>query len=374
MKIIPDMLCNQSALIIYSMIEQEFSRIILKWYALNGRKNLPWQHPRHPYQVWISEIMLQQTQVKTVIAYFERFINYFPDIHALAAAPLDEVMALWSGLGYYSRARNLHKTAQHIVHEYNGIFPTDMKVLVKLAGIGQTTAAAICSQAFNQPTPILDANVKRVLSRVFMINEPVAGKELWHKARQCMSATFCAEYTQGIMDFGAMCCTSKQPLCTQCPMNHLCQAYQSDQVAIYPVSKPKPQKSVRDANFYLIYHNNRIFLTQNPPEGIWGGLWSLPSAAERDHEVIKPLLTSSKELANLKFHSSLKHTFTHFHLGLHLWTIAVTKEHAHAHGRWFTLDETRFIGLPRPVQRILHSYQQDPAGFHRTAGLELAKI
>ncbi len=307
----------------------------------------------HPYPVWLSEIMLQQTQVKTVIPYFERFIAYFPSINALAAAPLDEVMALWSGLGYYSRARNLHKTAQQIVREYNGIFPADVDILIKLPGIGKTTAAAICSQAFNQATPILDANVKRVLSRVFMINEPVAGKDLWRKANQCMSETLCAEYTQGIMDFGAMCCTNKKPLCTQCPMNHLCLAYQADQVTKYPVAKPKLQKPVRDANFYLTHKNDKIFLVQNPSNGIWGGLWSFLSASEDNHEVIKPLLISNEELKNLKFQSSVKHTFSHFHLRLHIWIISVTEEKPHAHGRWFSLEETRFIGLPRPIQRII---------------------
>jgi len=224
-------------------ILQNFTRPLLTWFGEHGRKDLPWQHPRSAYRVWISEIMLQQTQVKTVIPYFLRFLARFPDIKTLAQADEDDVLSCWSGLGYYSRARNLHKTALIIAENFKGQFPDDIKELVQLPGIGDSTAAAIASLAYNKPTAILDGNVKRVLSRYFQVRglsqQSAVKQKLMTIANQCMSHDFCADYTQAIMDLGATCCTVKTPACTRCPLQTTCGAYKNNQVADYPEKKPK---------------------------------------------------------------------------------------------------------------------------------------
>lgn len=224
-------------------LNQLFSQLLLDWYDLHGRKDLPWQLPRSPYRVWVSEIMLQQTQVQTVIPYFNRFIEHFPDIFLLANAEEDEVLSLWSGLGYYSRARNLHNTAKIISDQYNGVFPEDLNILVQLPGIGPSTAAAILSQAFNKPAAILDGNVKRVLSRFFLIEgwpeQAQVKKKLWGLASSCMPNERCADYTQAIMDLGATCCTNKNPQCLRCPVKNHCLAFHNKKQHLYPTKKNK---------------------------------------------------------------------------------------------------------------------------------------
>ncbi|WP_019217249.1 A/G-specific adenine glycosylase [Legionella tunisiensis] len=220
------------------MIQEQFSNLLLAWFDLHGRKDLPWQHPRSAYRVWISEIMLQQTQVKTVIPYFNRFIDSFPDVWQLAKASEDQVLAHWSGLGYYSRARNLSQTAKIICEKYAGEFPLALVDLVALPGIGPSTAAAIASQAFNQPTAILDGNVKRVLCRYFLIEgwpeQSAIKQRLWQLANQCMPRQRCADYTQAIMDLGATCCTVRQPNCASCPIQKTCLANIHHKTAFYP--------------------------------------------------------------------------------------------------------------------------------------------
>ena len=210
------------------MIQAKFSLPLLEWFNCHGRKDLPWQHPRSAYRVWISEIMLQQTQVKTVIPYFNHFIAKFPDIQQLAHAYEDRVLAQWSGLGYYSRARNLHKTAKIICEKYKGEFPRELADLIALPGIGPSTAAAIASQAFNQATPILDGNVKRVLCRYFLIDgwpeHSSVKQKLWQLAKECMPTERCADYTQAIMDLGATRCTARNPDCANCPLQYTCLA------------------------------------------------------------------------------------------------------------------------------------------------------
>ncbi|OJX94599.1 MAG: A/G-specific adenine glycosylase, partial [Legionella sp. 40-6] len=265
-----------------SELNDKFSTPLLKWYEIHGRKNLPWQLPRSPYRVWISEIMLQQTQVQTVIPYFERFMKVFPDIETLAYAQDDEVLALWSGLGYYSRARNLHKTAQIIVNEFASIFPQTLTQLINLPGIGESTAAAILSQAFNQRTAILDGNVKRVLSRFFMISGSVdqaaTKRKLWSLADACMPEIQCADYTQAIMDLGATCCTPKNYNCVSCPVNTSCLAFNHGEQENYPTKKVKKQiPTVQKKFLVLTNHDGKIYLEKNPSTGIWGGLWCLPT-------------------------------------------------------------------------------------------------
>lgn len=222
---------------------QQFALPLLAWYQQHGRRDLPWQNPRTPYRVWLSEIMLQQTQVKTVIPYFIRFINRFPDIRSLAGAEEDDVLALWSGLGYYSRGRNLHKTARMICETHNGVIPDKVSELTRLPGIGESTAAAIASLAYNQRTPILDGNVKRVLSRFFLISDSLelthVKQKLWKLADACMPSQQCADYTQAIMDLGATCCLARNPTCELCPLQQNCQAFLTKQVKNIPKKKRK---------------------------------------------------------------------------------------------------------------------------------------
>ncbi|HVT62324.1 MAG TPA: A/G-specific adenine glycosylase, partial [Legionellaceae bacterium] len=307
-------------------IIKNFTGSLLNWYMDHGRKDLPWQTPYHPYSVWVSEIMLQQTQVKTVIPYFLRFMARFPDIHTLAAAPLEEVFALWSGLGYYSRARHLHQCAQLIVTQLQGVFPKEVTTLKNLPGIGPSTAAAIASLAFDQPTAILDGNVKRVLSRYFLVKGQGISleKTLWPLAQACMPNQQCREYTQAIMDMGATCCTLKNPQCNICPLNSQCQAFQKQMVGQYPESKPKKIRATHHEQFVVLHDaDHHIYLEQRPLKGIWGGLWCLPSIEkeacmstflQQGHGIyaaeITPLMT-------------FNHSFTHFHLNIHAYQVFV---------------------------------------------------
>ncbi len=259
----------------HNIYYEQFSYPILTWYEHYGRKNLPWQLPRTAYRVWLSEIMLQQTQVQTVIPYYNRFMAAFPDVHTLARAQEDEVLALWSGLGYYSRARNLHRTAYIISNEYQGNFPQNLEVLQTLPGIGPSTAAAIASQAFNLPTAILDGNVKRVLTRFFAISgwpeRSDIKKKLWQLANACMPQHHCAEYTQAIMDLGALCCTSKKPKCSSCPVQASCEAHAKQEQLLYPNKKIKKAIPLQQQQFLVFMQRERPCLSgKTPTHGIVG--------------------------------------------------------------------------------------------------------
>ncbi|WED43962.1 A/G-specific adenine glycosylase [Legionella cardiaca] len=348
-------------------LQEQFSQPLLTWFDTFGRKNFPWQNPRTPYRVWISEIMLQQTQVKTVIPYFDRFMNHFPDIHHLAAAPEDQVLALWSGLGYYSRARNLIKTAKIICAEYQGEFPHRLEELLALPGIGDSTAAAIASQAFNLPAAILDGNVKRVLCRYFMIEgwpeQATVKKNLWQLANQCMPNYRCADYTQAIMDLGATCCTMRNPNCYHCPLQETCLAKLHDKINFYPQKKPKKALPHRKEQFLLLHTaENQIYLEKRPPIGLWGGLWCIPSidmnTCPKEH--IKKIYNldclTAKEMMNLK------HSFSHFHLHIKAIEIQVTPSPntlVETNGRWFKLNEISHIGLAKPITAIITRFQEN---------------
>lgn len=260
---------------------KKIQKVILEWFDKNGRKNLPWQKARTPYRVWVSEIMLQQTQVTTVIPYFERFIKKFPDVKSLANAPEDEVLELWAGLGYYARARNLHKTAKIIQQEYKGTFPNDLLLLQELPGIGRSTAGAIFSLGMNQPAAILDGNVKRVFTRLHAIdgypNASKTLKQLWQIAEDYLPNERAADYTQAMMDLGALLCTPTQPNCKSCPVQKYCLAHAQDKTTDYPTPKPTKSLPVRSSHFLILVNNQQeILLEKRPPAGIWGGLWSLP--------------------------------------------------------------------------------------------------
>ena len=348
---------------------KEFTRPLLRWFTLFGRKDLPWQHPRTPYRIWVSEIMLQQTQVKTVIPYFERFMAQFPELPALANASEEQILAAWSGLGYYSRARNLYQTAQLLLSRYQGIWPQTVEELTSLPGIGRSTAAAITSQAFNLATPILDANVKRVLCRYFLVEgHPEVKKvktQLWELAEQCMPNDRCADYTQAIMDLGATCCTSRNPQCSHCPLQTSCLAYQHDRVALLPHKKIKKTVPTKSQQFLLIHTaDKKLYLEKKPPTGIWGGLWCLPTLDLEtnpldylQHNFGFATLVSSN--AFMQF----KHAFTHLHLNIHVMSLKITQTPTALplppkNGQWFSPEDTSQLGLPQPVQRIIKAYKQ----------------
>ena len=303
------------------MMMMTFADKVLAWFDQHGRKDLPWQQNPTPYRVWVSEIMLQQTQVATVIPYYARFMQRFPDVQSLADAPQDDVLKLWEGLGYYSRARNLHKTAQQVRDEYAGEFPTDMSSMETLSGIGRSTAAAILSLSHGQREAILDGNVKRVLARYHAITgwsgEPRTLKQLWEHAEQHLPASRNAAYTQAMMDMGATLCTRSKPLCRLCPLQNGCQAFQQGRPQDYPSKRPKkdlPEKTARA--LLLRNHDGELLLQHRPPTGIWGGLWSFPEFATETamHDWLEQHIgqygTVSARLP------TLTHTFSHYRLHL----------------------------------------------------------
>ena len=340
---------------------EQFSAPLLNWFTVYGRKNLPWQLPRSPYRVWVSEIMLQQTQVQTVIPYFERFMQRFPSIQDLALASDDEVLSLWSGLGYYSRARNLHKTAQIIANEYQGIFPDQLALVHELPGIGASTAAAILSQAFNQPTAILDGNVKRVLTRFFMISghpeQAAVKKKLGELAQACMPPEHCADYTQAIMDLGATCCTTKKFNCLNCPLQDNCQAFKHQEQHLYPTKKIKKPVPIQQQQLLVLCNKQgHIYLEKRPPTGLWGGLWCLPSVDEGNCPL--DFIRAEYDLAGDMPQPliAFKHRFSHFLLeinALKIKTQVLGTKLGEAKGQWFAKENLRSLGLATPTSKIL---------------------
>lgn len=298
-----------------------FSKKLLNWYAQHGRKNLPWQKNRTAYAVWISEIMLQQTQVVTVIPYFEKFMLSFPDVLALANAHEDEVLHHWSGLGYYARARNLHNASQQVRDEHNGVFPLTFDDVLALPGVGRSTAGAILAQAEGQRHAILDGNVKRVLARFHAVHGWTGQKkvqdQLWVYAETHTPKKQLADYTQAIMDLGATLCKRSKPNCEVCPLNAECIAYATEQVSLLPTPKPKKTLPVKSVRMLLLRNDSQqILLEKRPPTGIWGGLWSLPEMPLTDRvtdwcsEHYQLEINSSEELP------VVRHTFSHFHLDI----------------------------------------------------------
>ena len=343
-------------------IHDEFSKPLLLWFDIHGRKDLPWQLPRAPYRVWVSEIMLQQTQVQTVIPYFNRFMNQLPTLNNLAQAGEDEVLSLWSGLGYYSRARNLHRTAKTIIEEHQGLFPTDLETLIDLPGIGPSTAAAILSQAFNQPTAILDANVKRVLSRFFLIKgwpeQAQVKKTLWDLAHSCMPQERCADYTQAIMDLGATCCTAKNPDCFRCPLHNNCLAFKYKEQHLYPTKKiKKPVPTQYQQLLVLCNDKGLVYLEKRPPTGLWGGLWCLPSLEIDDCPLSYIQVQYALKGESPKQLITFKHRFSHFHLeinALSIKTKAMDNQISESTGQWFAKDSLSSLGLAKPTSLILN--------------------
>ncbi|MCG7922264.1 MAG: A/G-specific adenine glycosylase [Candidatus Thiodiazotropha lotti] len=344
-----------------------FAKQVLGWFALHGRKHLPWQNPRDPYRVWISEIMLQQTQVTTVIDYFNRFVETFPELKSLAEADSDLVMHHWSGLGYYARARNLHRCAQLVMAEHQGNLPEDLESLQSLPGIGRSTAGAIRSLAFGQYASILDGNVKRVLARHYAVEgwpgETAVLKRLWQLSEHLTPQRHCADYNQAMMDLGAMVCVRTKPLCEACPLVQSCVARARGEIDRYPGKKVKSSKPVRSAQLLVVLDDaDNILLQKRPPSGIWGGLWSLPEcpAEQRgEHWCQVNLGLQVKPLSQM---SLRRHTFSHFHLDITPVLLkmekplkAVMDENSLV---WYNLSQPEDLGLAAPVSTILQ--QIDP--------------
>lgn len=352
-----------------SPVIEGFAATLLAWYDQHGRKNLPWQKNADPYPIWLSEIMLQQTQVKTVIPYFEAFLAKFPVVAALASAPEDEVLHLWSGLGYYARARNLHHAAKQVVNEFGGKIPQTQAELESLKGIGRSTAAAIRAQAFGEPAAILDGNVKRLLARLFAEEEwpgkKTAENRLWQHSESLLPAQTkgarIRDYTQAIMDFGAMVCTRSNPECPTCPFQSDCQAYQQDRIAELPARKPKKTIPTRHVSFLVVRNNAcEVLLEKRPPVGIWGGLWSFPEASpEASSESVKDRLAElNLAEASPSMLESGEHVFSHFKLHYQPLLIdaaadITTGVHEPEKYIWYSAKNTEQIGLAAPVAKLL---------------------
>lgn len=339
---------------------EPFSSRVLTWFDTHGRKHLPWQQDITPYRVWVSEIMLQQTQVATVIPYFERFMQRFPSINSLAAAPEDDVLTLWTGLGYYARARNLHKAAKHIASEHQGQFPSDFDSVVALPGIGRSTAGAVLSIASGQSQPILDGNVKRVLSRYYAIEgwpgrRPVE-LQLWEKASENTPTHRCDHYTQAMMDLGATVCTRSKPLCDQCPLQTECLAYAQGRQLEFPGKKPKKTLPVKSTAMLIPLFRGSVLLQKRSASGIWGGLWSFAEIGELENHLPLTLRQIIGEGTTLEVLPTFRHTFSHYHLDiqprlLHCDSIrSLAGEPGFA---WYEIGQPLSVGVPAPVKNIL---------------------
>lgn len=346
--------------------KHRFQKRMLTWFDQHGRKDLPWQHNKTPYRVWVSEIMLQQTQVTTVIPYFSKFMEHFPDIESLAKAKEDEVLHLWTGLGYYSRARNLHRAAKIIAQQ--GQFPNELSELEKLPGIGRSTAGAMLAIAFEKQATILDGNVKRVLTRLHGITEWPGTKkisdQLWIIAEKLTPAERTADYTQAIMDLGATICTRGKPNCSHCPLEKICIAHAQGIEAKLPQPKPRKSLPVRQTTLLILQNNNQVLLQKRPPVGIWGGLWSLPEISGHvTIQEIKKFCSNQFEIVEMKLKDSFRHTFSHFHLDIIPAIVVIKKIKIKImednQQIWYNLNKPAVVGLPAPIKKLLSGIQNE---------------
>ncbi len=337
---------------------------LIRWQARHGRHDLPWQQTRDPYRIWLSEVMLQQTQVATVIPYYERFLARFPDVKSLAGAHLDDVLALWSGLGYYSRARNLHAAARILVESWGGRFPRTREALASLPGVGRSTAAAIAVFAFGEREAILDGNVKRVLARHFAVRgypgERRVGNRLWKLAESQAPEKDIERYTQALMDLGASVCTRARPACASCPLKGTCEARSQGKVEAYPRSRPRNPVPLKETAMLLLLREGEVLLEKRSPVGLWGGLWCLPEispgADPRDYcrRRLGARLASAERLP------LLRHGFTHFTLNITpvLCRVASASPCASEPGQvWLPVEEAGQAAVPAPVRKLLNSLQ-----------------
>lgn len=346
-----------------------FAPRLLRWFDVNGRHDLPWQLERTPYTVWLSEVMLQQTQAATVAPYFQRFIATFPTLRSLAEANDDTVMAHWSGLGYYSRARNLHKAAKQCVELHGGEIPADFESLHALPGVGRSTAGAIMAQAFGKPFAILDGNVKRVLARYLGVREwtgsSSAQRVMWEFAERAVPNDRVADYTQAQMDLGSLVCKPRNPLCGQCPLSSDCFALTHDLIDKIPARKPRKARPERSAYAAVLMRDDAVLLTKRPPSGIWSSLWTLPQADDLD--ALHALLETTVQLpAQARHLATIDHAFSHYDLHLtpvHFGQVALRDHIAdHSSMQWVRRDMLNQLGIPAPIRTLLaeHILRNDP--------------
>ena len=364
-----------------------FAQAVLTWYDKFGRKHLPWQQNKTLYGVWLSEVMLQQTQVATVIPYFERFVKTFPNLTALADAPLDEVLHLWTGLGYYARARNLHKAAQVMRDQYSGKFPTEFEQVLALPGVGRSTAGAILSSCLNAPYAILDGNVKRVLSRYCAVNgwpgEKKTEDRLWQLTGEVTPNAQVADFNQAMMDLGAMVCTRSKPKCSLCPLQSNCRANAEQNWQAYPGKKPKKALPERESYFLLLEKDGKVALEQRENAGLWGGLYCFPQFADKQ-ELLAYL--ASNGIQQYQEWAAFRHTFSHFHLDIYPiyarfddqtnpedvdrsdWKKVAEKQNQYqsallsAVKYWYDPQNPEPIGLATPVKNLLTQYVRNRYG------------
>lgn len=340
----------------------DFAARLIAWQKVHGRHDLPWQNTRDPYAIWVSEIMLQQTQVTAVLGYYAKFMARFPTVQDLASASQETVLQYWSGLGYYARGRNLHKAARTIINDFDGQFPKDFETVQSLSGIGRSTAAAIVSFAFGQSETILDGNVKRVFSRHYLIegwpNTPKINQQFWTLAESLVPEKDMIAYTQGLMDLGATVCTRSKPKCDICPVQTSCLALAKDKTHCLPTPKPRKAIPQKETTMLIIRNSNQVLLEKRPQTGIWAGLWSLPEidmsdiAVQSVSEKYGLLVEADEPL------SVLDHVFTHYKLAITPQPLQVVSyDHTHILSDmiWMTIDDAIDAALPSPVRKILLS-------------------
>jgi len=327
----------------------ELSRRLVRWQSRHGRHDLPWQKTRDPYRIWLSEVMLQQTQVATVVPYYRRFLARFPSVKALAAATLDEVLTVWSGLGYYSRARSLHAAAQAVMASHRGRFPRTREALETLPGLGRSSAAAIAVFAFGRREAILDGNVKRVLARHFAVRgfpgDKRVEKRLWALAESALPSSRIEAYTQGLMDLGSGVCTRKRPACEKCPISETCRGYKRGNPEAFPKPGPRKARPEKKTSMLLLLRDGEVLLEKRPPTGVWGGLWCFPE--------VEP---GSEKLAGTRALPALRHEFTHFSLDITpvLGIVESTSLLAAEPGQvWLPVDDAIGAAVPAPVRKLL---------------------
>jgi A/G-specific adenine glycosylase len=348
------------------LADPTFSQAVIDWQRTHGRHTLPWQNTRDAYRVWLSEIMLQQTQVAAVLGYYARFLERFPTVQDLAAGPIEDVMAHWSGLGYYTRARNLHACAVRVVRDYGGEFPADPALLAELPGIGRSTAAAITAFSNGTRAAILDGNVKRVFARVFGVEGYPGEKRiedgLWRRAEALLPQDGMESYTQGLMDLGATLCTRSKPDCPRCPLQARCVAYATGRTGELPVRKPKKTTPEKRADMLVVVHDGQVLLEQRPGSGIWGGLLSLPEVdghvgvgEERDAaQALAAALFTFGTIDEVQALLPLVHVFTHYKLHIYPHKVTLAARAAAPAGHvWVSMAEVGEAALPAPVKKLL---------------------
>ena len=338
----------------------DFSAQLIAWQERHGRHSLPWQNTRDPYAIWVSEIMLQQTQVSAVIPYYQRFMASFPDVGCLAGADEEAVLRHWSGLGYYSRARNLHSAAQIIAASHDGRFPGDFDAILALPGIGRSTAAAICVFAFGERQAILDGNVKRVFARCFGVagwpGLPAVERQLWEIAQKLLPEVGIEAYTQGLMDLGATVCTRTRPSCSICPLSSRCAALRTNQTGALPAPKPRKALPERETVMLLLRHEGEILLEKRPSAGIWGGLWSLPEVGQGADMQQLSRERFGLEVKLLPPLARLSHTFTHFRLHIVPQPLDVIGRRPIVQEPgtlWLGLEDAVGAAVPTPVRTLI---------------------